>query len=489
MSSVETEDRAEQPRGGVRAAYAWAAGGTFAAQGVLWLLSLFVMGILQPADYGLVGIIGVFFSFCKTVQDAGLSTAIVQRAELNRRLLSSAFWFFVGTGALLTALAILAAPVVGRMNGDARIPALMRVLSVTFLLVGLRTVPTALLTRALDFRRRSTAEILSSAVGAVTTAVLAFTGHGVWSLVFGGITGEAVLTLLTCLYAKWTPSAEFDRAEMASLLRFGLPVTGSTLIWEFYIQSDFLMIGLVLGTQQLGWYTLAWQLGMVPADRLTAVMNKANLPVFASLQKHPESLRHHWRAVIGSVAWLAFPMAAGIALVGTDLIHTVLPAKWAGAIPVLPQLAILGGIRSITVILPNLLVALGKPLRNLLYNCVCALVYPPAFAIAAHWGGLPAVGWTWVVLLPTMMVWLVRLALPSTPLKLSDYFAPLGAPAAATAVMSLVVLSLGRMLRVNGLPRLEILIAAGILSYGAMAAMWFYKTGGFPWSRRAADPI
>lgn len=480
MSSVSPKDT--EPRGRpVRAAYAWAAGGTFAAQGVLWLLSLVVMGILQPADYGLVGIINVFFSFCRTVQDAGLSTAIVQRPSVDRRLLSSAFWFFVATGVFLTLAGIGAAPIVAALKAEPRIPGLMRALAVNFTLLGIRTVPTSLLTKALDFRKRSVAEILGAATGALTTVSLALTHHGVWSLALGGIAAEAGTTLFTWRFARWTPAREFDWSDIKSLMRIGLPVSGAQLIWQFYIQSDFLMIGLLLGTQQLGWYTLAWQLAMVPVDRLTAVMNKANLPVFASMQSEPDRLRSHWHQVIGSIAWVTFPMAAGLALVGGDLIHSILPAKWSGAIPALTPLAILGGVRSIAIVLPNLLTAVGKPGRNLLFSCVAACVYPPVFAFAAKAGGIRAVGWAWVIVAPILMLFMVRLALRVTPLTLSDYFSPLAAPFASTAMMSILVWWLSNSLNVKPLTRLEILVAAGIFSYAAVAGLWFRTTGRYPW--------
>jgi len=477
MSAATTFDNGEQPErpGRVRAAYAWAAGGTFGGQAALWLLSLAVMGVLQPSDYGLVGIISVFYSYCRTVQDAGLSTAIVQRPELNRKLLSSAFWFYVSVGILLMAVGIVTAPLLGRLYHEPRLPAVMRVLAVNFIFLAVRTIPTALLTRALNFRQRSTAEVAGSAANALTTAGLAFTGHGVWSLVIGGIVGEASLTLLICWFARWRPAAEFDRAELFSLLHFGLPVMGSALIWEFYIQSDFLMIGLILGPQQLGWYTLAWQLGMIPADRLTAVMNKANLPVLASLQKEPERLRTHWRKVIEATAWLTFPMAAGLVLMGSDLIHTVLPAKWAGAEPVLPQLALLGGIRSIAIVIPNLLTAVGRPGSVFIYNCVAAIIYPSAFALSARLGGIAAVGWAWVAISSIMTLWLGRLGLKMSPIKLDDYFSPLRAPLLCTLSMSLVVLALKQVSFLSGLARVAVLVGAGVFSYAAFGFASFRR--------------
>ena len=345
--SVSNQPADQPPAQRLRSVYFWAMSGTFAAQGALWVLSLLVMRVLQPGDYGLVGIIGVFFGFCRTVQDAGLGAAIVQTPNLNRRLLNATFWFFIAVSIVLTVGGIVGAPFLGRAKGEARLPAVMSTLAFTFIILAIRAVPMALLTRKLEFRKRSMAEIYSAVLGSVITVILAYTGHGVWSLVFGNLANEIVLTALCCFHAHWRPDFDCDWQGLKELLRFGLPVTGGILLWQFYVDSDFLVISLLLDPKQLGFYTLAWQLGMVPADRLSAVLNKANLPVFSSLQNDPDGVRRHWNRLVSMVPWTAFPVAAGIALVGGEFLHLCLPAKWDGAVPILPALSILGGMRSI----------------------------------------------------------------------------------------------------------------------------------------------
>src|ERR1700693_854457 len=87
--SVSSQPSSLPPGRRLRSVYFWAMSGTFGAQGALWVLSLLVMRVLQPGDYGLIGIIAVFFSFCRTVQDAGLGAALVQAPNLTRRILNA----------------------------------------------------------------------------------------------------------------------------------------------------------------------------------------------------------------------------------------------------------------------------------------------------------------------------------------------------------------------------------------------------------------
>jgi O-antigen/teichoic acid export membrane protein len=450
--------------------------GTFGAQGALWIISILVMRVLQPSDYGLVGIITVFFSFCRTVQDAGLGAALVQTPNLSRRVLNATFWFFLTVGALLTLIGIAGAPLLARVKHEDRLPPLMCALAFTFITVAIRAVPMALITRNLQFRQRSMAELYSAVSGSIATLILAYTGSGVWSLVIGNLVNEFVLTVLCCIYARWRPDLDCDWQAFRQLLRFGLPVTGSVLLWQFYIDSDFLVIGLLLNSSQLGWYTLAWQLGLVPADRLTAVLNKANLPVFSNLQDNPDGLRRHWSKLLSMVSWVAFPVAAGMALVGGLFIHLCLPPKWNGTVPILPALSLLGGIRSITIILPSVLTALGKPSKLFFYNLVGSIVFPIAFLVSAHYFGPVGVAWTWVVINPLLYLWMISFSLPLTPLRLSDHFRPMIAPLIVTLMMALAVWATGRMISLPDLPQFIVLVAVGMIVYAGVGGLWLKKT-------------
>lgn len=477
VSAPESSDfLRNSPEKRLRSVYFWAMSGTLGAQGALWVLSLLVMRLLQPADYGVVGVVTVFFSFCRTVQDAGLGPAIVQRPELNRRILNSTFWFFVIIGALLAVVSFIAAPVLGYLKGESRLPGVMRALSLTFVIVGIRAVPMALLTRALHFRERSTAEISSAVSGSVVTVILAYTNHGVWSLVIGNLVSETMLAGLCWFYARWLPGFDCDWDGLKSLLSFGLPVTISTLLWQFYFDSDFLVIGVLLGPQQLGLYTIAWQIGLIPSDRLSAILNKANLPVFSQMQGDSAAIRKHWSRLISMVAWAAFPIAAGVALVGGTFIRLFLTTKWSGSIPVLAPLCILGGIRAVMVILPSLLVALGKPAKLVKYNFVCSIVYPVAFAASAHFGGIVWVAWTWVILSPLFYLWMIRICQPLTPLFRADYFAPLRAPLITTLTMASVVWVTGKFVLLPDLSQLILQVMIGGFVYCALGTFWLWKT-------------
>jgi O-antigen/teichoic acid export membrane protein len=224
-------------------------------------------------------------------------------------------------------------------------------------------------------------------------------------------------------------------------------------------------------------YTLAWQIAMVPVERLAAALNKANFPVFASLMKDPPEARAHFRTMVRTVAGIAFPAAAGIAIVGPEFIQLVLKPKWVGAIPVLRQLSILGAMRAVGIVVPSLISAAGKPRIAVTYNAICSVVYPLAFAVAAWRWGIAGVGWAWVILYPVLAAALIQMAIQRTPLEWGDILTPLKYPLLGTAVMCLAVVTVGRWIQLPPVPHVALQISVGVIVYGSVAFGWLWRTG------------
>ncbi len=460
----------------LRASYIWTAGGVFGGQGLLWLVSLFVARLLQPQDYGLLAMATVFLSFCQTLQDAGLGAAVIQSRDTDQRALSTAFWFLCVSGASATLLGVLIASGVAWIYHEPRVIPILRVLSFAFILIAARTVQFSLLAKELKFANRTKAELASGFGGALLTITLALKGFGVWSLVYGNLGSEIVLTLLTYWFSRWRPSFEWDRAALKRLLDFGLPSTGSMLLWRIYYQADFFVIGILLNSALLGFYTMAWRLAMVSTERIMAVFTKVSFPAFASLQEKPREAAHHWLQITELVAWLTFPLLTGMMLVAEPFVRLALTAKWLPCVPVLRLLCVLAIMRSLGTIMPALVNALGHPGVILRYNLVSVMVLPLVFAAAAYWAGIEGVGIAWLVAYTPMALWLFYFTLKLTDTAARDYLRRLLPPAACTAVMIGAIL-LCRLVPVQKtIFSLLLQVGVGGTAFAACGLWWFQKT-------------
>ena len=133
---------------------------TAAAQGAQFLLNLVYIMVLArlllPREFGLVAMVTTVMGFLRIFQDAGLSTATVQRQEITHAQVSNLFWVNVGVGAVITLLVAALAPAVAWFYHEPRLIGITLVLSSTFLLASLAAQNVALLNRQMRFSAIST---------------------------------------------------------------------------------------------------------------------------------------------------------------------------------------------------------------------------------------------------------------------------------------------------------------------------------------------
>ena len=157
----------------------WYGGSRAVIQLLSWVLTIAVARVLVPEDYGLFGMCSVYTGLVDFLNELGFGAAIVQRKEVSEDDLHTLFWFGVAVSLLIYGLTYLAAPLVAAFYRHDRVTEVLRVMGLVFIFTNLRLVPWNLLTRAVDFKRRSIVEVVSNMLGVVSTFLLARTGWGV----------------------------------------------------------------------------------------------------------------------------------------------------------------------------------------------------------------------------------------------------------------------------------------------------------------------
>src|ERR1700720_1045549 len=167
------------------AAVGWSTGVKVAFQLVTWAMTLLVIRILSPDDYGLMAVSQIFANFLLGFSALGLDDALVQRESTPAPIVAAAFGMMLTTSAALTILLALAAYPIGWWYGDDRLIPLIQVSSLSLLLNGLTSLPRVYLTKSLRVRPMFVMELSSGLLGALTVIVLAYMDYGVWALQLG----------------------------------------------------------------------------------------------------------------------------------------------------------------------------------------------------------------------------------------------------------------------------------------------------------------
>jgi teichuronic acid exporter len=359
----------------------------------------------------------------------------------------------------------LLAPVLADFYREPQLRRVVVVLGLSFVFTALSVIPAAMLQRALRYKELALLDFVRALGTTLTVVVLATLKFGFWALVLGNLVGAclyAVLAIILAPHSFAMPNWQVLRSPLAH----GSFVLVNSLAYAVYANSDFAIVGKVLGVTAAGYYGLAWTLATLPGEKITNVVQSVLRPLFASLQADPKALRSYFLLASQLLAAVLTPMFAGFALVAPDAIPVLLGGQWAPAVPAVQLLCIFAVGQNLAVVYSNVLLNRTEARKMALYAVMLACTLPPLFWFVSSKYGFLAIPVTWCVLQPVIMFYPLRLATRLLNVRYREYFIGLRPVAVATTVMAVIVWSIGNELRdIAPLTRITVEVAAGALAY------------------------
>jgi PST family polysaccharide transporter len=228
---------------------------------VLRIGSLMVLArMLNPRDFGLVGMVTAFTGVLNLFRDFGLSTATVQRAEVSEDQISTLFWINLAVGALLAILAVALAPAVAAFYHEPRLLWITAVLATSFLFNAAGVQHSAIVQRQMRFTALAVINTVSLIVSTAVAIAMAEWGYGYWALVAMTIAGPLVSTAGLWMAVKWMPGMPRRRAGLRSMMRFGGTITLNGAVMYVAYNLEKVLLGRFWGAEAIGIYGRAYQL-------------------------------------------------------------------------------------------------------------------------------------------------------------------------------------------------------------------------------------
>ncbi len=449
-------------------AFAWTGAGRWATQLLTWVSTIVVARILAPSDYGLIGMATIYLGLVALISEFGLGQAVITMREMSGRQVAQLNSLSIASGVLLFGISCLAAGFLGRFFHSPKLPPVVVLMSLSFLISGAQVVPDALLQGDLRFKLLASFDTARALVQAITTVVLAVLGFGYWSLALGPL-AASVVAVAMALIARPHPVAWPKWEEVKHALRFSGDVLGSRVAWYAYSNSDFLVAGRVLGQAPLGAYTLAWTIASTPVEKITNVITRVTPAFFSAVQDDKPHLRRYLLGITNGLALLTFPASLGLALVADQFVLVVLGPKWAPAIMPLRLLALYAAMRSITTVFPNMLFAMRHSRFVMWMSVISAVVFPAAFYVSSRWG-TTGIAVTWILLYPVITAPYVWRIFAATELPVWTYLRSMLPALRASLVMVVMVLGVRAATPATWplVARFSISVLTGALSYAAV---------------------
>jgi O-antigen/teichoic acid export membrane protein len=305
---------------------------TTAAQGAKFFLNLaYIMvlaRLLVPQAFGLVAMVTTVMGFLRIFQDAGLSTATVQRQEITHAQVSNLFWVNVAVGGIITLLVAASAPAVAWFYREPRLVGITLVLSITFLLASSTVQHIALLNRQMRFKVLAMIDVVSMLTGYLTGIGMALWRYGYWALVGANVMQVTIKLVLTWTSSRWRPRLPSRHAQTWHLLSFGANITAGSLMYSLARGADSLLIGRFFGAGAVGLYSRASILLMRPLQQFTTPINAVLVPALARIQDQHDRYRRTFLQVFEAIALMSFLFTGLLLALARPITLAVLGPKW-----------------------------------------------------------------------------------------------------------------------------------------------------------------
>ncbi|MDQ3504058.1 MAG: lipopolysaccharide biosynthesis protein, partial [Actinomycetota bacterium] len=331
------EGLAQQTKRGL----AWGGSSRLYGQLLQFAASILLARLLTPRDFGLAATVYLFAGVASVLTEMGIGSSIVRKRVLRQVDLATAFWLSVFVGAALALLLAALSPLIASWYDAPELVVLMWLVALRFVLAQY-VVPLGLLERSMRFATIARIDVLAFTLGAVAAVAAALAGFGYYSLAMSPLVQSVVQTVLFGWATRFVPRSFVDREAARELWAYSSSYTAANLVTYARTNADGLVVGRLLGQEQLGYYGRGLALVTLPLQQLNFVLRRVMLPTLTRLRDDPARLRAAYWSALGTIGLAVGTALAVLAACAQVLVPFIWGDQWTPAVPVIAWLALAG---------------------------------------------------------------------------------------------------------------------------------------------------
>ena len=326
-----------------------------AVNGVVWtsiqrfsqVFVSFISGIvlarlLEPEDYGCIGMLSIFMLISATFIDGGFASALIQKKRPTQEDYSTVFFWNLGLSVVIYLILFFFAPLIAEFYHLPLLCYVLRVQGVVLIINALQTVQSNLLNKQFRFKKIAITLISTSILSLVVTVWLAYIGLGVWALVVQNILVALIPTLVYWTTNNWYPKLVFSIKSFKELFSFGFYMLLSTLVATIVNNIQGLLIGRIYNPALMGYYSKAHSTEMLASTTIAQVVSQVTYPLYSELQDGKDQMIVAIKRITSLIAFVTFPLMFLLILLGEPLFILLYSDKWIQSVPYFQLLCLAG---------------------------------------------------------------------------------------------------------------------------------------------------
>lgn len=364
----------------------WSFIDNFSKLGITFIIGIILARLLTPREFGLIGMITIFIALSQSLMDSGFTQALIRKKDCTQADYSTVFYFNLLTGIVLYLVLFFSSGAISRFFNEPQLDLLVKVVGLGIIVNAFIIVQRARLTKEINFKLQTKISIIASLVSGIIGIAMAYTGYGVWSLVFKTLAGFFFTSILLWIWNKWKPSLVFSPGSFKEMFSFGYKLLISGLIDTAYRNIYLLIIGKYFSAAELGFYTRADQFNNLPSQNITGVIQRVSYPILSEIQDDLPRLKTAYQKIIKSTMLITFVAMIMMGAIAKPLILTLIGEKWMPSVIYLQLLTFVGMLYPLHAINLNMLQVQGRSDLFLKLEIIKKILAVPVIIIGVLFG-------------------------------------------------------------------------------------------------------
>lgn len=345
----------------------WSGVQQFVVFGIQFGVGILLARLLNPYDFGVIAMQGVFFAISSAFIDCGLEGALIQKKECTKADMNAAFIYSVSISVALYVLLFLAAPLIEDFYHTPNLGKVIRISALVLMINAVGIVPRSLLQRQLRFMELALASTAIQFVAGFVAVMMAYHGYAYWALVGQTLLAAGLMAVAYYVYTRWWPSFQFSMESFRQLITFGLPMLLTALVHSIYNNLYSLVIGKKYDARQLGLYNRAENYSGYVAFSLSDMSMRALYPILSRVQDDLAQLKVAALRILHASAFIVVPINIFLLIKAEDIICILLTGKWLEMAPLMQVMCVSSMAYVVANLHTNLFKAIGR--TQILFIC------------------------------------------------------------------------------------------------------------------------
>ncbi len=309
---------------------------------ISFFLSIILARLLEPREFGLIGMVAILSAIAQIFIDSGLSQAVIRQKNVTDQDYSTVFYFNIVVSSLFYALFYFSAPWVAEFYNEPELVKITRLITIVFLINSVGTIQNSILVREIKFKKQALCNFAGLIVSVIIGGIMAFKGYGVYSIVAQALSQATVTNALFWITSDWRPSGGFSKEVFKKLWGFASNILATNIVVRIIDNIDKVLIAKVFSASQLGYYVKARSSTDANQIIFTETLNATSFAVMVKGNRSKEELQRYHNLFFKIGVFAFIPIIFGFIATAESFIVVLYSDKWLPSVPIAQIIALIG---------------------------------------------------------------------------------------------------------------------------------------------------